>query len=110
MQMDEKTKQLLKQEELKQKHLDDYRKFRIAINAIAKDPNGEIVLRHIAKISGFFKSSIVLKGGGGVMNGVDTEGMLVNEGRRALYLDLRRPMSDEVRRLIEGKGQGEEND
>jgi hypothetical protein len=106
MNADEKNKQL---DELKKRNQEEYRKFRAAINNIAKLPDGEIVLRHIAKLSGFFKSSIVLKGGMGTMNGVDTEGTIANEGRRGLYLDIRRPMSEETRRLIESKPQEEDN-
>ena len=97
-----------KQEELKERNREEYKKFRIALEAVAKDVNGIMVLRHIAKLSGFFKSSVVLKGGQGVMNGVDVEGTLVNEGRRGLYLDIRRPMTDEVRRLIESRGDTDE--
>lgn len=97
---EERTK---KQEDLKKKHLEDYRKFRTALEQVAKDANGIIVLRHIAKISGFFQTSVVTKGGNGIMNGVDVEGTLVNEGRRAVYLDIRRPMTDQTRRLIESK-------
>lgn len=102
--MDEK-----KMDELKERNREEYKKFRIALQAVAHDPNGIMVLRHIAKLSGFFKSSVVLKGGGGIMNGVDVEGTLVNEGRRGLYLDIRRPMSDDVRRLIESKDQEEKD-
>lgn len=100
---------LKKQEEIKERNREEYKKFRLALQAVANDPNGIMVLRHICKISGFFKSSVVLKGGGGIMNGVDVDGTLVNEGRRGLYLDIRRPMSDAVRRLIESKDEGEEN-
>jgi hypothetical protein len=99
---------LKKQEELKEKNREEYKKFRVALQAVANEPNGIMVLRHIAKLSGFFKTSVVIKGGNGIMNGVDVEGTLVNEGRRGLYLDIRRPMTDDVRRLIESKG--EENE
>lgn len=98
-----------KMDELKEKNREEYKKFRLALQAVANDANGILVLRHICKISGFFKTSVVIKGGNGVMNGVDVESTLVNEGRRGLYLDIRRPMSDDVRRLIESKDQGEEN-
>lgn len=102
---DEKAK-----EERRKKHQEEYRNFRQALNNIAKTKDGEIVLRHIAKLSGFFQSLTVLKGGSGVMNGIDTDGMLVNSGRRDLYLDIRRPMNEDTRRLIESKPIEEEQD
>jgi hypothetical protein len=108
MAFDTKTQEIVKSEALKQKHIDDYKKFRVALQAMAQDPNGVIVLRHLAKICGFFKSSVVIKGSAGTMGGVDIEGTLVNEGRRGVYLDLRRPMSNEARRQIESM-EGEEN-
>lgn len=94
-----------KQEELKKKNQEEYRKFRTALQAVCKDANGQIVLRHLAKICGFWQSSVVKKGDGISMLGVDLNGTLVNEGRRSVYLDLRRPMTDEGRRLIESKGE-----
>lgn len=96
-----------KKEELKQRNLEEYRKFRLALSTVCKDPNGQIVLRHICKISGFWQTTIVKKGDGVSMMGVDVNGMLINEGRRSLYLDIRRPMSDEGRRLIEAKTEGD---
>lgn len=102
------AEQNAKMEALKQKHKDEYHKFRTALEQVAKDANGIIVLRHLAKICGFFQSSIVIKGGSGSMDGVDLNSVLVNEGRRAVYLDIRRPMTEEARRLIESKG--EQND
>lgn len=102
---DEKAK-----EERRKKHQEEYRAFRQALSNLAKTPDGELVLRHICKLSGFFKTSVVIKGGNGIMNGVDVEGTLVNEGRRALYLDIRRPMSEETRRLIESKPDQQEGD
>lgn len=102
---DEKAK-----EDRRKKHQEEYRAFRQAINNIAKTKDGEIVLRHIAKLSGQFQSLTVVKGGQGVMNGIDKDGMLINSGRRDLYLDIRRPMSEETRRLIESKPtEGEED-
>jgi hypothetical protein len=92
-----------KRDEIKQKNLEEYRKFRTALQAMCRDANGQIVLRHICKISGFWQTTIVKKGDGVSMMGVDVNGMLINEGRRSLYLDIRRPMSDEGRRLIESK-------
>lgn len=111
--IDERLKKKLedqkKKEELKQKNLEEYRKFRTALQMMCKDANGQIVLRHICKISGFWQSTIVKKGDGVSMMGVDVNGMLINEGRRSLYLDIRRPMSDEGRRLIESKTEGEDH-
>ncbi len=97
-----------KQDELKKKNQEEYRKFRTALQAVCKDTNGQIVLRHLAKICGFWQSSVVRKGDGVSMLGVDLQGTLVNEGRRSVYLDLRRPMTDEGRRLIESRT-GEED-
>lgn len=110
--IEEKQKEEKARLERKQKHQLEYRNFRQALNNLAKTKDGEIVLRHIAKISGFFQSLTVVKGGNGIMNGIDPEGMLVNSGRRDLYLDIRKPMSEETRRLIESKPteeEGEEN-
>lgn len=99
------AEQAKRKEEIKKRNLEEYRRFRIALDNISKTADGEIVLRHIAKISGFFQSSVVEKGGQGIKNGVDVEGTLVNEGRRGLYLDIRRPLTDEARRQIESKGE-----
>jgi hypothetical protein len=107
MSAEDKVKQILKQDALKEKHKEEYRKFRVALEQVANDPNGLLVLRHICKISGYFKDPTVIKGGMGSMNGVDIEGTMINIGRRALYLDIRRPMSDAARRQIETKDEGE---
>lgn len=98
------AEQAKRKEEIKQRNLEEYRRFRIALDNVSKTEDGRIILRHIAKISGFFQSSVVQKGGQGIMNGVDVEGTLINEGRRGLYLDIRRPMTDDARRQIESKG------
>ena len=98
-----------KKDELKQKHLEEYRKFRIALSAMCKDANGQIVLRHLCtRLCAFWKSPIVLKGGDGVMDGVDSQGSLINMARQDVYRDLRKAMSPQDRRLIESQ-EGEES-
>jgi hypothetical protein len=106
--MEDRAKAVAKQEELKKRHQEEYHRFRTALQIISKDQNGIIVLRHIAKLAGFFKTSLVLKGGPGVMNGVDVEGTIANEGRRGLYLDIRRCMDDATRRTVESRGDDDE--
>lgn len=90
-----------KAEALRQKHKEEYQRTRTALRAVASDPNFQIVMRHMAKICGFFQSSVVLDPN----HHVCTESTIFNEGRRAVYLDFRRMMTDDVRRLIESKGE-----
>ena len=92
---------LKKADELKQKHLEEYKRTRDALRIAANDPNVQILLRHMAKICGFFQSSLVVDP---VSREVSTQSVIYNEGRRAVYLDLRRMMTDETRRIIESKG------
>jgi Fe-S oxidoreductase len=98
----EKLKRDQKLEELKKKNQEEYRKVRAALQLVCVDVNAQIVLRHIAKLSGFFKSSVVVNLATGEVSLGSTT---YNEGRRSLYLDLRRMMTDEARRLIESKGE-----
>lgn len=108
--IEDRQKEEKLREDRKKRHQEEYKAFRQAVNNIAKTPDGEIVLRHIAKLSGFFQTLTVIKGGNGIMNGIDTEGMLVNSGRRDLWLDIRRPMSEQTRRLIESKPDQQEEE
>lgn len=90
-----------KEEYLKKKHQEEYRKVRTAVQALAGDKNFQIALRHLAKICGFWKSSIVVDRETGR---VFLESTSVNEGRRSVYLDFRRLFTDEMRRDIESRG------
>ena len=107
MNVDDKLKKDQKLEELKRKNQEEYRKVRAALQLACNDPNVQIVLRHIAKLSGFFKSSVVINI---TTNDVALGSTTYNEGRRSLYLDLRRMMDDNARRLIESKGEETHND
>jgi len=100
MTVDEKIQQKLKLEQLKKRHAGEYQKVRTALQAAVKDTNTQIVLRHLAKICGFFKSDIVVNP---TTNEVNPIASLHNEARRTVYLDIRRMLSDDIRRLIESK-------
>jgi hypothetical protein len=84
----------------KKKHREEYEKAKKAVQLAAKDPNVQVILRHIAKITGFFKSNIVVNTNTSEINPLST---LHNESRRTVYLDLRRMMTDDIRRQIESK-------
>lgn len=102
MTLEEKIAQEKKLEELRRRNREEYQKVRTAFQAISADGNFQIVLRHLAKISGFFKSDIVINPTTNEINPLST---LHNQSRRTVYLDLRRMMTDETRRLIESKGE-----
>jgi len=102
MNVEDKLKHDQKMEELKKKNQEEYRKVRSALQLACTDTNVQVVLRHIAKLSGFFKSSVVINL---ATSEVALGSTTYNEGRRSLYLDLRRMMNDETRRLIESKGE-----
>ena len=89
-----------KEDTLKKKHQEEYKKVRTAVQAIASDPNAVIMLRHMAKICDFFKSSLVLNP---TTKEVNQTATLWNEARRSVYLDFRRMMSEETKRQIEAK-------
>ena len=97
MDLNDKLKNDLKIAELKKKNQEEYRRVRAALQLACTDPNVQIVLRHIAKLSGFFKSSVVINV---TTNDVALGSTTYNEGRRSLYLDLRRMMDDNARRQI----------
>lgn len=101
MNLDEKIKQDQKIAELKKKNQEEYRRVRAALQLACADPNVQIVLRHVAKLAGWYKSSVVINP---ATNDVATGSTIFNEGRRSLYLDLRRMLSDDARRIIESKG------
>ena len=73
-----------------------------ALEAAVSDPNVAIVLRHIARISGFFQNARVINPQTGDVN---ANGTIYNVGRESVYLDLRRMMTDEVRTIVERKGE-----
>ena len=93
---DQKTKM----EELRRKHQEEYKRTRQALRLVSDDPNFQIVMRHLAKISGFFQSTIAINSS---TNEINTYSSIYNEGRRTVYLDMRRMMTDDVRRVIESK-------
>ena len=89
-------------EELRKKNKAEYEKVKNAVRLACKDQNVRVILRHIAKITGFFKTNIVVNTNTSEINPLST---LHNESRRTVYLDLRRMFSDEDRRIIESKGE-----
>jgi hypothetical protein len=91
-----------KAEELRKKHQEEYKKAREALNEALKDRNAQIIVRHLAKICGFFQSSVVVDPS---TREVNLNSVVYNEGRRSVYLDLRRMMSDDLRRAVESKGE-----
>ena len=102
MNPNDKLKHDQKMEELRRRNHEEYKKVRTALQRASTDANTQIVLRHIAKLSGFFKSSVVISA---ATNDVALGSTAYNEGRRSLYLDLRRMLTDDARRLIESKGE-----
>lgn len=94
-----------KQADHRRKQKEEKDKVRKAIEIAGKDPNVQILLRYMAKISGQFQSLVVMKTDGDVA----TNAMLVNSGRRSLYLDIRRLMNDDTRKMIEGKETGHDD-
>jgi hypothetical protein len=102
MDINDKLKHDQKMAELKQRNQEEYRRVRAALQILCADTNAQIVLRHIAKLAGWFKSSVVLSP---TTNDVAVNSTIYNEGRRSLYLDLRRMLTDDARRLIESKGE-----
>ena len=87
-------------DERKRKHQEEYKKAKAAVQLAAKDPNVRIILRHLAKITGFFKSNIVVNTNTSEINPLST---LHNESRRTVYLDIRRMMDEDIRRQVEAK-------
>jgi len=80
----------------------EYEKAKKAIRLACKDPNGQIIIRHLAKICGFFKPNRVMNLQTGDIN---PWASIHNEGRREVYVDIRRMMTDEDRRQIESRGE-----
>ena len=72
------------------------------MGAALENPGVRIVLRWLARESGFFKNPRVLLATGDV----SATSTIYNVGRESLYLDLRRKMTDEVRTAVERKGEG----
>lgn len=99
--VEDKLKHDKKMEELRKTNAEEYRRVRAALQLACTDPNVQMVLRHVAKLSGFFKSSVVVSP---TTSDVAVNSTVYNEGRRSLYLDLRRMLDDESRRIIESKG------
>lgn len=88
-----------KADRLKQKHRDEYKRTRDAVQLLANDANMQIVLRHLAKICGFYIPSRILS----PSNEINPYATIYNDGRRSVYLDIRRMLTDEQRRLTESK-------
>lgn len=88
--------------EIKKRNAEERAQVRAAVRTARTDRNVEIILRHMAKICGQFKSGIVVNTTTGE---VITSSTLYNETRRTVYLDFRKLMSEEDKRLIESKGE-----
>lgn len=89
-----------KMDEVRKRNQEDYQRAREAMRVASKDANVQILLRHVAKISGFFKVDVVVNPATFEIN---PHASLYNSGRRSLYIDLRRMMDEETKRLIESK-------
>jgi len=104
MMNDDRVKQKLDKkrqiEELRKKNKAEYEKVKNAVRLACKDQNVRVILRHMAKICGFFTSNIVVNPNTSEINALST---LHNESRRTVYLDLRRMMSDADRKAVESK-------
>jgi hypothetical protein len=93
----EKQKKL---DDVRKRNQEEYQKAREAMQVASKDPNVQVLLRHIAKISGFFKVDVVVNPATFEINPMAS---LYNSGRRSLYIDLRRMMDEETKRTVESK-------
>ncbi|MFA5186889.1 MAG: hypothetical protein WC551_10455 [Patescibacteria group bacterium] len=88
--------------EIKKRNLEERAQVRAAVQMARTDRNVEIILRHLAKICGQFKNAIVMNPTTGE---IITSSTIYNESRRSVYLDFRKLMSEEDKRLIESKGE-----
>ena len=70
----------------------------IAVNSAKENPNVEILLRHIMKLSGFQMNPVVVSMSTG---DVLIPSTVYNGGRESLYHDLRKSMSAETKNIIE---------
>jgi hypothetical protein len=95
-----KNREKAKAEALRLRNIAEYNKVKDAIRELKGNKNFQIVLRHMAKICGFWKPSTVLNPSTSEINPYST---IQNEGRRNVYLDFRRMMDDDTRRQIETK-------
>lgn len=90
-----------KADERKAKNKAEYETAKKAVRIACKDANGQVIIRHLAKICGFFKPNRVMNLQTGDIN---PWASMHNEARREVYLDIRRMMTDEDRRQIESRG------
>lgn len=90
--------------EIKKRNQEERAQVRAAIQMARTNKSVEIILRHLAKICGQFKNGIVVNTTTGE---IITSSTIYNESRRSVYLDFRKLMSEEDKRLIESKGEEE---
>lgn len=83
--------------------LNPQQKLLSAYRAVAATQAGQEVFRHILEQAGFHVSSFVLQG-----STIDTGATLANEGRRGLYLDIRKHIPPAYLRNIENPPSNED--
>ncbi len=71
-------------------------KIKAAVSAVAATPDGLALLRYLFQMSGYDKSSIVIR-----RDGFDRDGMIWNEARRAMWIELKALMSKDMQAKIE---------
>lgn len=95
------TKDALKLEEMRKKRAEEFNAVKLAVNEASRDVNVKVILRYLAKVSGFFFSP---DAGSPAIRMTDVNQTFKNIGRESLYLDIRRMMTDEVKTIVERKG------
>jgi hypothetical protein len=70
----------------------------LAVNSAKENPNVEILLRYIMKLSGFLQNPVVVSMSSGDILIPST---VYNGGRESVYHDLRKSMSAETKNIIE---------
>ena len=71
-------------------------KFVECLNVIMGTAEGKYVFKRILRMTGFHQTSVTLIDGK-----VDTDAISYNEGRRSIWLDLRRRMNRKSKEIIE---------
>lgn len=97
-----KTSGAAKPLDQKLKSASDYDKVRAAVRVLSNDTNFRLMMRYMAKICCQFEPEVVYSTQTGEILPQRT---LENACRRKVYLDFRKMLTDEARRLIESKGE-----
>jgi hypothetical protein len=92
----------LKQERLKKRA--EYKgRVKAALSSVLKTQDGQVVFRYLAEICDQFSYKHVVP----VAGGIDVPASMHNLARNSVYIDMRRMMTEEDKRIIESKGETE---